>query len=151
MAELSIIRIEWSPRLLSILRIIAATLFMQHGLQKLFGFPGTQAASPEFLSLVGIAGILEFFGGFLLLIGLFTRPVAFLLSGEMAVAYFMMHASRSYWPMLNQGELAVIFCFVFLYIAAAGGGAWSVDRIRATHRSSVQHPLGSHAIAGQRL
>lgn len=149
MSDFSMIRLEWSPRLLSVLRMVTAILFMQHGLQKLFGFPGNQAASPEILSLIGISGILEFFGGFLLLIGLFTRPVAFLLSGEMAVAYFMVHASQSYWPMLNHGELAVLFCFVFLYIAAAGGGAWSVDRVLATHRSSTKHPSRSPATAGQ--
>ncbi len=151
MKNISMIRLEWSPRLLSILRMIAATLFMQHGLQKLFGFPGNQEATLNILSLIGIAGLLEFFGGILLLIGLFTRPVAFLLSGQMAVAYFMMHAPKGNWPMLNQGELAMLFCFVFLYIAAAGGGAWSLDRVRASHRSLVTHPHGSPAIAGHRL
>ncbi len=151
MSDLSLFRLEWSPRLLSILRMVAAALFMQQGFQKLFGFPGNPAGSPELLSLIGIAGILEFFGGFLLLIGLFTRPVAFLLSGQMAAAYFMVHASKSYWPMLNQGELAVLFCFVFLYLAAAGGGAWSLDRVRAIQRNPVKHPFREHAIAGHRL
>ena len=148
MSDFSMIRLEWSPRLLSILRMVTAILFMQHGLQKLFGFPGDQAATPEILSLIGIAGILELFGGFLLLIGLFTRPVSFLLSGEMAVAYFMVHASQSYWPMLNHGELAVLYCFVFLYLAAAGGGAWSVDRLIATRRNSIKNTSRSPAIAG---
>jgi putative oxidoreductase len=119
----------WTPRLLSVLRIIAAFLFWAHGSQKLFGFPGqprTGALPP--LSLV--AGILEFFGGLLLLVGLFTRPVAFILSGLMAVAYFMAHAPDGFWPLLNRGELAALYCFVFLYLSAAGGGPWSLDALR---------------------
>ncbi len=150
MSDLSMFRLEWSPRLLSILRMIAATLLMQHGLQKLFGIPGGQPV-PELLSMAGIAGILELFGGFLLLMGLFTRMVAFILSGEMAVAYFIVHASQSYWPVVNHGELAVLFCFVFLYLAAAGGGAWSLDRVQATQRTTVRHTYREQAIAGHRL
>lgn len=118
-----------SPYLLSILRIVAALLFIPHGSQKLFAFPAPSGkASVEFFSLMGVAGVLEVFGGILVLIGLFTRPVAFLLSGFMAVAYFMAHAPRGFWPILNGGELAILYCFVFLYIAVAGGGFWSVDR-----------------------
>lgn len=119
---------RWSLRLLSILRVVTAFLFMEHGAQKLFGFPGPDKAPVELFSLMGMAGILEFFGGLLVLLGLFTRPVAFLLSGQMAVAYFMAHAPKGFWPILNQGELAVLYCFVFLYFFAAGGGSWSVDR-----------------------
>jgi putative oxidoreductase len=128
MADLNLARLE--PRLLSILRIITGFLFMAHGAQKLFGFPGPgQGPRPVLLSLFGIGGILEFFGGLLILLGLFTRPVAFILSGMMAVAYFMAHAPGGFWPLLNRGELAVLYCFIFLYFAAAGGGVWSLDRL----------------------
>jgi putative oxidoreductase len=121
---------NWAPRLLSILRIIAAFLFMQHGAQKLFGVPSDQPANTvELLSLMGLAGMLEFFGGLLLLVGLFTRPVAFILSGQMAAAYFMQHAPQGFWPVLNKGELAALYCFVFLYFAVAGGGVWSADKL----------------------
>ena len=121
---------KWTPRILSILRIIAAFLFMQHGAQKLFGVPSDQPANTvELLSLMGLAGVLEFFGGLLLLVGLFTRPVAFILSGQMAAAYFMQHAPHGFWPVLNKGELAALYCFVFLYFAAVGGGEWSADRL----------------------
>lgn len=120
---------RWSPPFLSVLRIVTAFLFMQHGGQKLFGFPAPLPAPPVLLSLIGVAGILEFFGGLLLLLGLFSRPVAFLLSGEMAVAYFMAHAPHGFWPLLNRGELAVLYCFIFLYLSVAGGGSWSVDHL----------------------
>jgi putative oxidoreductase len=103
---------------------------MAHGAQKLFGFlapPGMPAATMG--SLMWVAGVLEFFGGLLILIGLFTRPVAFILSGLMAVAYFMAHAPGGFWPLQNKGELAVLYCFVFLFFAVAGGGAWAVDRL----------------------
>lgn len=124
----------WTPRVLSILRIVTALLFMHHGSQKLFGFPPSDhPGGIELLSLGGIAGILEFFGGLLVLIGLFTRPISFILSGQMAVAYFMMHAPSAFLPIVNRGELAVLYCFVFLYLAFAGGGPWSVDSLR--HRS----------------
>jgi putative oxidoreductase len=118
----------WSPRLLSVLRIVAALLFLQHGLAKLLHFPHVAMFDQlQLFSLLGLAGVIELVGSVLLLIGLFTRPVAFIMSGEMAVAYFMAHASRGFFPILNQGELALLFCFVFLYLAAAGGGPWSVD------------------------
>jgi len=118
-----------APRLLSILRIVTAFLFMQHGGMKLLGFPAPfPMGEVNLFSLIGLAGVLELAGGFLLLIGLFTRPVAFILSGEMAVAYFMAHAPRSFYPIANGGEPAILFCFVFLYFAFAGGGPWSVDR-----------------------
>lgn len=119
---------QWSPVLLSLLRIVTALLFMQHGAQKLFGFPGG-GHTVELMSLMGLAGVLEFFGGLLVLLGLFTRPVAFILSGEMAFAYFMVHAHANFWPVINGGDLAVMFCFTFLYLSAAGGGTVSLDRV----------------------
>jgi putative oxidoreductase len=120
----------WAPRILSVLRIVAAAVFMVHGSQKLFGFPPSEHGSPELLSFMGLAGILEFFGGALLLVGLFTRPVAFVLSGMMAVAYFMAHAPKSFFPALNGGDAAILFCFVFLYLVFAGPGPWSLDAAR---------------------
>lgn len=116
-----------SSPLLSILRIVIALLFMQHGAEKLFGLGGGHTV--QLLSLMGLAGVLEFFGGLLVVVGLFTRPVAFILSGEMAFAYFMVHAPQSPWPLFNGGGMAVAFCFVFLYLSAAGGGPWSLDRL----------------------
>ena len=118
----------WTPRLLSVLRIVSAFLFMSHGMQKMLGVPVPRAAPVDMWSLSGVAGQLELVGGALLLLGLFTRPVAFILSGEMAVAYFMAHAPQSFWPLINRGELAVMYCFVFLYLCVAGGGPWSLDR-----------------------
>ena len=122
-------RATWGARVLSLLRIVAAFMFMTHGMQKILGFPGPAPALTDLLSLSGVAGMLELFGGMLLLVGLFTRPVAFLLSGEMAFAYFMAHAPHGFWPFLNHGELAALYSFVFLYLAAAGGGAFSIDRL----------------------
>jgi putative oxidoreductase len=117
-----------APRLLSLLRLVTAFLFIAHGTQKLLGFP---AAEPRhtvaLVSLLGVAAILEAFGGLLVLLGLFTRPVTFLLAGEMAVAYFLNHAPGGFWPTINGGERAVLYCFVFLYFSAAGGGPWSLD------------------------
>jgi putative oxidoreductase len=122
---------EWAPRLLSVLRIVAALLFLAHGTQKLLGFPAPPASGmPPLLSLYGLAGVLELVGGALLALGLFTRPVAFVLSGQMAVAYWMAHAPRNAFPLLNGGDAAILYCFVFLYLAAAGGGPWSLDRQR---------------------
>jgi putative oxidoreductase len=118
----------WAPRLLSMLRIVAAFLFLQHGMQKWLAFPAPRSSPTVLWSLGGVAGLLELFGGLLLLFGLFTRPVAFLLSGLMAFAYFIAHAPRGFWPIVNGGELAALYCFVFLYLAAVGGGPWSVDR-----------------------
>jgi len=119
---------RWAPTLLSVLRVITGFLFIAHGTQKFFGFPAPSGRPIELLSLIGLAGCLELVGGGLFLLGLFTRPVAFILSGFMAVAYFMAHAPQGFWPLLNRGELAVLYCFVYLYFAAAGGGAWSLDR-----------------------
>ncbi len=125
---LNTITATWSPRILSVLRIIAGLLFLQHGIAKLFGFPPIPYfANLQLFSLLGFAGVLELVGGALMIAGLFTRPVAFILSGEMAVAYFMSHAPKGFMPLVNQGELAVLFCFVFLYFAFAGPGPWSAD------------------------
>ena len=121
----------WAPACLSVLRIVAALLFLEHGTAKLFGLPPTENHQAVVLaSLIGVAGLLELVGGALLAAGLFTRFTAFILSGEMAVAYFMVHAPKSVFPLVNHGEDAVLFCFIFLYLAFAGGGAWSLDRLR---------------------
>src|SRR5450631_2215904 len=122
--ELPQITVTWQPRLLGLLRISTALLLLQHGTAKLLGFPHVAMFdNMQFLSLMGFAGILEFAGGILLLFGIYTRPVAFILSGEMAVAYFLAHAGKGFYPILNQGELAALYCFVLLYLAVAGGGA----------------------------
>ena len=121
--------IAWEPRVLSILRIVAAVLFFEHGTQKIFGIP-TPKMTPEMFSLPWVAGWMEIVGGLLLIIGLFTRPVAFLLSGQMAFAYFIAHAPQSPFPALNGGDAAILFCFIFLYFVFAGGGSWSVDAAR---------------------
>jgi putative oxidoreductase len=121
----------WSPRMLSVLRIMAALLFIQHGTAKFFGFPGP---GPHLTPLLVVQGILELGGGILLLIGFYTRIVAFILSGDMAVAYFMAKAPKSFFPYVNNGDLDILYCFVFLYIFVAGGGAWSVDAQRSSRR-----------------
>jgi putative oxidoreductase len=121
---------DWAPRILSILRIVAALLFFEHGTSKLLGFPPSDHSGPEVLSLSWIAGALELVGGALLIVGLFTRPVAFILAGEMAFAYWMAHAPKSAFPLLNGGDSAILYCFVFLYLAFAGGGPWSLDALR---------------------
>lgn len=121
----------WSPRLLGLLRIILGFLYIQHGTAKLFGVPHVAMFDGlQLFSLMGAAGVLELVGGALLLVGLFTRPVAFILSGQMAVAYFLMHAPAAFLPILNGGEMAVMYCFTFLYFAAAGAGAYSLDALR---------------------
>ena len=123
---------------LNLLRIMTGFLFVPHGAQKLFGVLGKPAA--ELASLSGMAGVLEFFGGLAILLGLFTRPVAFVLSGMMAVAYFKAHALDAFWPILNGGELAVLYCFVFFFLSAHGGGGFSLDgwlRSRKAARNSV--------------
>ena len=114
-----------SPYILSVLRIVAALLFLQHGLQKYFGFP---SAGPPMTPLLYVQGVIEIVGGILLLVGAWTRPVAFILAGDMAAAYFMAHFPRSFFPAVNGGDGAVLYCFVFFYIFFAGGGPWSVDR-----------------------
>ena len=131
---------RWQGPLLSILRIVTALLFIAHGTSKLFAFPGLAPMAtgpiPPF-SFMGVAGLLELIGGALVLIGLFTRPVAFLLAGEMAIGYWMAHAPRSMYPSINMGDAAILFCFVFLYIAAAGPGPWAVDSSRTSGRLVV--------------
>ncbi len=114
----------------SILRIMTGLLFLQHGTQKLFNFPDPTKGTADLASLAGVAGIIEFVGGILFIIGLFTRPVAFLLCGFAAVAYWMVHSPQSFYPIMNGGELAVLYCFVFLYFVAAGPGVWSIDASR---------------------
>jgi putative oxidoreductase len=128
--------ISFAPRFLSALRIISAFMFILAGTAKLFAFPVPMpgGGTAPLLSQMGIGGVLEVVGGALLLVGLFTRPVAFVLAGEMAVAYFQFHFPRSFWPTVNQGEPAVLFCFIFLYLSAAGAGPWSIDALR--HSSS---------------
>jgi putative oxidoreductase len=117
----------WAGRLLSVLRIVAGLLFLEHGLMKLAGFPPSPMPMPPAFSLYWVAGVLELVGGALIVIGLLTRPVAFLLAGEMAFAYWMGHAPRSFFPAINMGDAAILYCFIFLYLSAAGGGPWSVD------------------------
>ncbi len=122
---------SWAPRLLSVLRIMTGLLFLQHGTAKLFKIPVIPMfANLNLMTPPGIAGIFELVGGALMILGLFTRSVAFVLSGLMAVAYFMAHAPRGFYPILNAGELAILYSFVFLYFAAAGPGPWSVDAAR---------------------
>lgn len=117
----------WQPQLLSILRIASGLLFLQHGTAKHLGFPPSGMSEIATFSLGGISGLFELVGGVLLILGLFTRPVAFVLSGLMAAAYFIAHAPQGFYPLLNGGNLAVLYCFTFLYLSAAGGGAWSLD------------------------
>ena len=122
---------SWAPALQSVLRIVAAFLFLPHGTQKLFGVPAAEPRAPvDLLSLMGLAGVLETFGGLLLLLGLFTGPVALVLAAQMAAAYRMAHAPRGPWPLLNGGELALLYRLVWLFFSAAGPGPWSVDALR---------------------
>ena len=123
---------KWEPQARSVLRIVSAFLFMAHGMQKLLGFPAGQQppARPPIASTMGVGGLLELGGGLLFLFGLFTRPVAFVLSGMMAVAYFGWHFPAGFWPIINRGELAALYCFVFLYFVASGPGALSIDGSR---------------------
>jgi putative oxidoreductase len=120
----------WPDRFLALLRIVAALIFISVGSMKVFHFPVAPFPMPPFspFTVIGIAGLLEVVGGTAILLGLFTRPAAFILSGQMAFAYFMGHAPQSFWPGINQGAPAILFCFIFLYLAVAGAGAWSLDR-----------------------
>lgn len=122
----------YTSQILSLLRIMSGLLLLQHGTAKYLSFPPSKFAGASPMTMGGAAGVLELVGGILLVIGLFTRPVAFVLSGTMAVAYFYAHAPQGFYPLLNSGELAILYCFVFLYLAAAGGGAWSADAARGS-------------------
>lgn len=125
----------WSPRMLSILRIIAGLLFMEHGLMKILHFPAAQPGAPDPLpTMMLAAGLIELVGGGLIALGLFTRIAAFVCSGEMAVAYFMAHGSKTFWPALNGGDAAILYCFIFLYLVFAGPGPWSLDALMAGRR-----------------
>jgi putative oxidoreductase len=122
---------SWAPRMLSVLRIFAGLELLQHGTAKILGFPAVPMfANTQITSLSGIGGLIELIGGALFIMGLFTRPVAFILSGFTAAAYFIAHASKSFYPILNGGELAALYCFVFLYFVFSGPGPWSVDAAR---------------------
>jgi putative oxidoreductase len=122
---------SWQPRALSVLRIMTGLLFLQYGMAKLLKFPAVPMFKDVTLfSLYGLAGALELVGGVLMVLGLFTRPVAFILAGEMAFAYFIGHAPRGFFPILNRGDLAILFCFVFFYLSFAGAGPWSLDALR---------------------
>jgi putative oxidoreductase len=127
----------WAPRVLGVVRVMAALLFIQHGTQKLFGFPPREFPF-ELASIYGLAAVLELVGGTLLLLGLFTRPVAFVLSGMMAVAYFMAHGSQNFFPATNGGDAAILFCFLFLYLVFAGPGSWSLDVMRDPERRAYR-------------
>jgi putative oxidoreductase len=137
-----------APYLLSVLRIVTALVFMEHGTSKLLGLPPPSHPFHLALSPEGLSGPFELIGGLLLLLGLFTRPVAFILSGQMAVAYFLAHAPRNFFPLLNMGELAIVYCFVFLYLAAAGGGPWSIDRLIGS-RATPPPGAGERTAAGE--
>ena len=120
----------YQPQALAALRIVSALLFIEHGTQKFFNFPPAEQPFGDLINIIGLAGVLEVVGGSLLLVGLFTRPVAFVLCGFMAVAYFMAHAPQSFFPINNRGDAAILFCFVFLYMTAAGPGAFALDNRR---------------------
>ncbi len=119
---------RWAPYVLSIVRIIVALLFLEHGSSKLFGFPQAMD-TPAAFSIVWFSAIIEFLGGALVAIGLFTRPAAFIMSGEMAVGYFMVHAPQNFFPIINHGDGAILYCFIFLYLVFAGAGPWSLDAL----------------------
>ena len=142
MPDFATLRLTWEPRMLSILRMIVGLLYMEHGLAKVLDFPDQPNHAPYALFSLnpGLQGLLELVGGLLLALGLFTRCVAFVLAGNMAVAYFMAHAPRGFFPLLNGGELAIVYCFVFLYLWVAGGGEWSLDRLRAPASASALSP-----------
>ncbi len=146
MFDWATLRLTWEPRMLSILRIMVGLMFLEHGTSKLLNFP--PPANPRAYDLLtlnpGLQGPLELVGGLLLALGLFTRPVAFILAGDMAVAYFMSHAPRGFFPLLNGGIAAILYCFIFLYLFVAGGGVWSLDQLWAT-RGSGRGTAGSQA------
>jgi putative oxidoreductase len=132
-------RSPWRGRMLSVLRIVAGAVFISFGTMKLFNFPPMPAGMPPIplMSQLGLAGTLESIGGLLIIIGLFTRPVSFVLAGEMAVAYFQGHYPKSFWPTTNMGTPAILYCFIFLYFVFAGAGPWSVDAMIARSRGGA--------------
>ena len=126
----------WGPRALAVLRIVTALLFLEHATMKFFAFPvGMGMGDGPLPTLIVVAGAIEIIAGLLIITGLYARIAAFIASGEMAIAYFMAHAPSSFWPAVNHGESAILFCFIFLYIAAAGAGAWSADNVRAAAKA----------------
>jgi putative oxidoreductase len=148
MFSLSSLNQVWAPRVLSILRFVAGLLFLEHGLTKLFGFPPVATIAHMHLSSLlagfaplGVQGVIELFGGALLCVGLFTRPIAFILSGDMAVAYFMVHFKRGFFPELNGGDAAILFSFIFFYIFFAGPGPWSLDYLLRRSAFSEEAPF----------
>ena len=138
---------RWTPKAIATLRIVTALLFLQHAMTKIFSYPLSSASAPPQWSVLWVAGVLELIGSLMLLVGLFTRPVAFLLAGEMAIAYWVVHAPRGPFPMLNDGESAILFCFIFLLFVATGAGKWSIDEILLRNRSDVE---GYAAPGGER-
>jgi putative oxidoreductase len=140
---------KFSPEALSIMRIIVGLLFVEHGSAALLGFPATDHPAPGFLTLIWVQRILELGGGFLMVIGLFTRPVAFILAGDMAVAYFMVHAPKSFFPMINGGDAAILYCFVYLFFFVSGPGRWSVDGQIAPSGKSVPSRNWSSGTIGE--
>ena len=132
----------WAPRVLSLFRIIIGLFFLQHGLSKLFGFPH-DALFDHMTPLFWVAGTIETVGSILLILGLFTRPAAFIMSGEMAVAYFMVFAPRGFFPELNRGELAALYCFIFFFIFVAGAGPWSLDALLRRGRVADEAPYAA--------
>lgn len=139
---------QWSPRVLSLLRIVSALLLIEHAMMKFFLFPAAlPGLSAPLPSIIIAAGVIELVGGSLLALGLFTRPAAFIASGMCAVAYFMAHAPNSFWPAVNQGEVAILFCFIFLYLFFSGPAAWSVDAVMR----SKAHDKSSSGMSGIEL
>jgi putative oxidoreductase len=147
MMDWASLRLRWQPHVLSILRMVVGLLFLEHGLNKMFDFPATATHHPYvLLTLVpGLAGLLETVGGLLIVLGLFTRPTAFILSGQMALAYFMAHAARGFFPLLNGGERTILYCFIFLYFFMVGAGVWSLDALRSRRTSAAGLAAGSRA------
>ena len=138
---------RWQPQVHGLFRIILGFLFSCHGAQKLLGFPVPGPnGTVELMSLMGLAGVLELVGGLMILVGLFTRPVAFLLSGLMAVAYFMAHAPQGFWPLVNKGETAVLYCFAFFFLSAAGAGAFSLDALLARRHLEMDKNHGDSRV-----
>jgi putative oxidoreductase len=151
MPDFTRLRLIWEPRILSISRIMIGLLFMEHGTAKVLDFPHQETHKVfDLLTLnPGAQGLIELIGGFLFAIGLFTRPVAFILAGDVAVAYFMAHAPRGFFPLLNGGELAIVYCFAFLYFWLAGAGEWSLDRLFAREPAVREMPYAEAPLASE--